>query len=71
MVQEHPEYGARLRIKVNTVGVQAARFFTRSGESFGGVRDVETKGASVIPVLCITKAWFMGGMHGVTCELRK
>ena len=39
-------------------------------ESLGGIRDVDTTGAHVIPVVAFKKAWWMAGQHGVTMELR-
>ena len=39
-------------------------------ERLGGIRDVDTTGAHVIPVVAFTKAWWMAGQHGVVMELR-
>ena len=70
MVNDDGEYGARVRMKVNTNGLNAAGFFSLDHEALGRVDNVNTRGASIIPVVMFTKAWFMGGMYGVTIELR-
>ena len=73
--QYHPmvnksEHGARLRIKVNTDGPKRALMYNMKKERLGGIRDVETAGAHVVPVVAFTKAWWMAGSHGITMELR-
>ena len=64
------EHGARIRMKVNTQGPKKALMYNMQKERLGGIRDVETAGAHVIPVVAFTKAWWMAGQHGVTMELR-
>ncbi len=39
-------------------------------ERLGDIRNVNTAGAHVIPVVAFTKAWWMAGQHGVCMELR-
>ena len=73
--QYHPmvtkgEHGARLRIKVNTEGPKKAQCHNMKKERLGGIRDVQTAGAYVVPVVAFTKAWWMAGQHGITMELR-
>ena len=73
--QYHPmvtksEHGARLRIKVNTTGPKKALMYNMKKERLGGIRDVQTAGAYVVPVVAFTKAWWMTGQHGITMELR-
>ena len=73
--QYHPmvtksEHGARLRIKVNTEGTKKALMYNMKKERLGGIRDVQTAGAHVVPVVAFTKAWWMTGQHGITMELR-
>ena len=64
------EHGARIRMKVNTTGPKKALMYNMKKERLGGIRDVDTAGAHVVPVVAFTKAWWMGGQHGVTMELR-
>ena len=64
------EHGARIRMKVNTTGPKKAAMYNMKKERLGGIRDVDTAGAHVVPVVAFTKAWWMGGQHGVTMELR-
>ena len=64
------EHGARLRIKVNTEGPKKALMYNMKKERLGGIRDVQTAGAYVVPVVAFTKAWWMTGQHGITMELR-
>ena len=73
--QYHPmvtksEHGARLRIKVNTEGPKKALMYNMKKERLGGIRDVQTAGAYVVPVVAFTKEWWMTGQHGITMELR-
>ena len=73
--QYHPmvtksEHGARLRIKVNTDGPKKALMYNMKKGRLGGIRDVQTAGAYVVPVVAFTKAWWMTGQHGITMELR-
>ena len=73
--QYHPmvtksEHGARLRIKVNTDGPKKALMYNMKKERLGGIRDVQTAGAYVIPVVAFTKAWWMTGQHGIPLELK-
>ena len=73
--QYHPmvtksEHGARLRIKVNTEGPKKALMYNMKKERLGGIRDVQTAGAYVVPVVAFTRAWWMTGQHGITMELR-
>ena len=73
--QYHPmvtksEHGARLRIKVNTDGPEKVQMYNMKKERLGGIRDVQTAGAYVVPVVAFTKAWWMTGQHGITMELR-
>ena len=63
-------YPPKFRLKVNTSGLQAAKFWNMEQKMVGHARDVTTRGAHVVPVICFTKAWFMKGQHGVTAELR-
>ena len=64
------EHGARLRLKVNTEGPKKAIMYSMKKERLGGIRDVQTAGAYVVPVAAFTKAWWMSGQHGITLELR-
>ena len=49
------EHGARIRMKVNTQGPQKAMLYNMQKERLGGIRDVETAGAYVIPVVAVPK----------------
>ena len=70
MVHDDGEYGSRLRIKVSTTGMNAGILWSRNKERLGTVKDYETRGGHIVPVVGFTKVWFMGGMHGVTLELK-
>ena len=67
---EGGSYPPKFRLKVNTTGLQAAKFWNMDQKMIGHARDVETRGTHVVPVICFTKAWFMKSSHGVTAELR-
>ena len=60
----------RLRCKVSCSGPSAARFWSTLREPLGNPMQLDLAGASLIPVVAFTKLWIMGGMHGVTAELR-
>ena len=60
----------RLRVKVSCTGPSAARFWSSLREPLGNPMQLDLAGASVIPVTAFTKIWSMGGMFGVTAELR-
>ena len=60
----------KFRLKVNTTGLQAAKFWDTERKMLGHARDVSTKGTHIVPVICFTKAWFMNRQHGITAELR-
>ena len=70
MVHNDGEYGSRLHIKVSTTGPQAGILWTPEKKRLGTVTDFDTRGASIIPVVGFSKVWYMGGMHGITLELR-
>ena len=63
-------YPPKFRVKVNTSGLQAAKFWNMEQKMVGLAREVTTRGTHIVPVVCFTKAWFMKGQHGVTAELR-
>ena len=67
---EGGNYPPKFRVKVNTTGLQAAKFWNMDQKMIGHARDVETRGTHVVPVICFTKAWYMKSSHGVTAELR-
>ena len=67
---ENNTYPPKFRIKVNTTGTAAAKFWSLEQKMLGHAREVETRGAHLVPVVCFTKAWMMKGQHGVTAELR-
>ena len=71
---EGGNYPPKFRVKVNTAGLQAAKFWNMEQQMIGHARQVETRGTHMVPVVVFTKAWFMkgagGGTHGVTAELR-
>ena len=67
---EQNQYPPKFRIKVNTTGSAAAKFWSLEKQMLGHARDVETRGTHLVPVVCFTKAWMMKGQHGVTAELR-
>ena len=70
MIHDDGEYGARLRMKVSTQGMTAGMFWSPTKERLGTVKDIETRGARIVPVVGFSKVWMMGGLHGVTLELR-
>ena len=70
MVHDDGEYGTRLRIKVSTVGANAGILWTPKKERLGTVKDFETRGAYLVPVVGFSRVWYMGGLHGVTLELK-
>ena len=70
MVRDDGEYGARLRMKVSSQGMTAGIFWSPKKERLGTVKDVETRGSRIVPVVGFSKVWMMGGLHGVTLELR-
>ena len=67
---EENKYPPKFRIKVNTTGSAAGKFWNLEQKMLGYAREVETRGAHVVPVVCFTKCWYMKGQHGVTAELR-
>ena len=67
---ENNTYPPKFRIKVNTTGTAAAKFWNLEQKMLGNARDVETRGSHIVPVVVFTKAWMMKGQHGVTAELR-
>ena len=67
---EAGNYPPKFRLKVNTTGLQAAKFWDTERKMLGHARDVSTKGTHIVPVICFTKAWFMNRQHGITAELR-
>ncbi len=69
MVRDEGEYGARLRIKVSTTGLNAGILWSHNKERIGTVKDFDTRGSNIDQVIAFTKVWWMGGMHGVTLEL--
>ena len=70
MVHDDGEYGTRLRIKVSTVGAGAGILWSPTKERLGTVKDFETRGAYLVPVVGFSRVWYMGGLHGVTLELK-
>ena len=70
MLHDDGEYGTRLRIKVSTAGMNAGQLWSKDKTKLGTVKDVDTRGAHLVPVVGFSKVWFMGGMHGVTIELK-
>ena len=70
MLHDDGEYGTRLRIKVSTSGMKATILWSKDKARLGTVKDVDTRGAYLVPVFGFSKVWFMGGMHGVTLELK-
>ena len=70
MLHDDGEYGTRLRIKVSTTGVGAGMLWTPNKERLGTVKEFDTRGAYIVPVVGFTKVWYMGGLHGVTLELK-
>ncbi len=60
----------RLRCKVSCTGPSAARFWSTLREPLGNPMQLDLAGATVVPVVAMTKLWSMGGMFGVTAELR-
>ena len=70
MVHEDFEYGPRIRLKVDTAGPGATMLWAPDKTRLGTPKDVETRGASIVPVAAFTKAWYMGGMHGITLEMK-
>ena len=60
----------RIRVKVSTTGVHAAKFWDTMRTPLGSARDIALGGALVTPVVAVTKIWTMAGQWGLTCELR-
>ena len=70
LVQKTGDWPPRLRIKVNTKGPGAARFWSDEATPLGNARQVETCGRTITACVCFPKLWLMGLSAGVTCELR-
>ena len=68
LVHEDFEYGPRIRL--DTAGPEATMLWAPDKTRLGTPKDVETRGASIVPVAAFTKAWYMGGMHGITLEMK-
>ena len=60
----------RLRCKVTCTGPSAARWWSTLREPLPSPMTQDYAGASIVPVVAVTKLWSMGGMHGLTAELR-
>ena len=67
---DDPSFPASIRLKVNACGPCACRFWNEDQSPLGDVRTIKTAGCRVVPIICFTKAWFMGVQCGVTLELR-
>ena len=71
LVQESEgDYPSKLRLKVNTQGMLAARIWRPDQSLAGNIRAVNTAGARLIACIVFTKVWYMGSQAGVTAELR-
>ena len=55
MVHDDGDYGSRLRIKVDTQGMGAGILWTPTKTKLGTVKDVELRGAHVVPVVGFAK----------------
>ena len=67
---DDPQFPASIRLKVNACGPCACRFWNDDQTPLGDVRTIKTAGSRIVPIICFTKAWFMGVQCGVTAELR-
>jgi len=71
LVQEHGDYPARLRLKVNTFGLKAARMWKPDQSLIGGIKDCNgLAGTRIIAIASPVKVWVMGGSAGVCFELK-
>ena len=70
LVQQEGDYPARIRLKVNANGPNAARFWKTDKTPLGDIRTIKNAGIKMIPCVTFTKAWTMGSLCGVTAELR-
>ena len=60
----------RVRVKVSTTGVHAARFWDTVRTPLGTAKDLQLQGASIVPIVAVKSLWVMAGMYGLTLELR-
>ena len=60
----------RLRAKVSTSGVHAAKFSESMRAPLGTAKDLELTGASISPVVTAKNLWTMAGQYGICMDLR-
>ena len=70
MVQEGGEHPDSIRCKVNCTGINASRIWRDDHTFLGDIREINTAGCRVVPIVQFGRAWFSGGMYGVSLELR-
>jgi hypothetical protein len=68
LVQKTGEYPERVRLKVNSAGINACRLWDAQQTPLGNIRSVETAGANITACVKATKVWIMGPSCGVTLE---
>ena len=71
LVQENQDYPARLRLKVNTFGLKAARMWKPDQSLIGGIKDCNgLAGTRIIAIASPIKVWVIGSQAGVCFELK-
>ncbi len=68
LVQSDGEHPDKVRLKIQCSGPHAARIWSDTQTPLGDVRKLQTAGAYCIPIVQPRKAWFSGGLFGVTLE---